>query len=256
MSTSPNLGITHLTQGQNQKHATVNAGFDRIDNAQHASLDVEMAATGDTLISLVDFQDNGRFDLVDLITTISANVTISVPAAPNRLFRMRNSTGAGPTYTVTLQVTGGAGVKVVLPADVWGLFYTDGTDIEEIGFTGNTSNLFLAAQKVKTISYSATTGALTPDFEATAVYEIDMDTNLVLNNPSPAPGTNESATFELILTQDVGGSNTLDTTASKYAFAGGVNPVLTTAGGAIDRIIFTYDSTNDLWHGTFIPDSK
>jgi hypothetical protein len=259
MPESPNLGIVHLTQGQNQKHATVNTAFDLIDNAQHREFAQAVDDDGDTTLSEANFQANGRFDITG---SLAQNENINLSASVSRLFRMQDSTTGG--FDVTCQVTGGGGDGVVLQKGVWMLLYTDGTDVTVVGFSSAISNTFLAAQKLReqTLTVSggvAISGALASiDWTLGAVMHLDVAENFTLDNPVSDPPAGESVSFEIILTHDVTGGHTItiDAGGDKYAFADGVEPVLSTGGGDIDRLIFTYDSVNDLYHGTFVANSE
>jgi hypothetical protein len=128
MATSPHLGITHLTEAQSQKHATVNTAIDAIDNSLHDWFDVAVDDDGDTDIGTdAEFQQNGLFDVTGALTS-AENINLS--ASIERGFLIRNSTTGG--YTVTVQVTGGGGAGVDIEVGVWYYLYSDGTDVHLI----------------------------------------------------------------------------------------------------------------------------
>lgn len=128
MAESPNLGILHLNEAQAQKHTTVNAGFDRIDNSLHETHTQAADADGNTDIgTTAEFQDHGRFDITGALT---ATENINLPTTVARWFMIRNSTTGGEV--VNVQVTGGGGAGVAIDAGVWYILHSDGTDVELI----------------------------------------------------------------------------------------------------------------------------
>jgi hypothetical protein len=89
---------------------------------------------------------------------------------------------------------------------------------------------------------AGTAGTITPDFAIGLDVTWTISSGVsVLNNPiNIKPG--QRGTFYLI--QDSGGSKTITTWGSKYKFPGGVKPVLSTAGGAIDTFTYSCDGAN------------
>lgn len=128
MAESPNLGIIHVEQFQSSKHATVNTGFDRIDNSMHQTKSTAVDDDLETDIgTTTQFQENGRFDITGALT---ANENINLPAGINRWFFIRNSTTGG--FVVTVQVTGGGGLGVIIESGTWYTLYTDAVDVTMI----------------------------------------------------------------------------------------------------------------------------
>ena len=124
MAVSPQLGITHLTQSQNQKHVTVNSAIDALDNAAHRTFTVALDNDGNTTIAESDFQGNMLFDCTG---TLSMAENVNLPTTVERLFLIRDSSTGG--FQVTVQVTGGGGASVAIESGTWYLLHSDGTDV-------------------------------------------------------------------------------------------------------------------------------
>lgn len=124
MATSPNLGITHLTQAQSQKHVTVNTAIDALDDAISALHSQALDDDGDTTLAEADFQSHQLFDLTGALTAVE---NLNLPTTTSRVFLMRDSSTGG--FQVTVQVTGGGGASVAIENGTWYWLYSDGTDV-------------------------------------------------------------------------------------------------------------------------------
>lgn len=90
---------------------------------------------------------------------------------------------------------------------------------------------------------NSTGSALTPNCDSTTMFRHVLNANLTLANPSNAR-SGMVITFHLI--QDGTGSRTVSW-GTKYKFAGGSTPSLSTASSAVDVLAFQYDSTDTVW---------
>jgi hypothetical protein len=126
MTTSPNLGITHVEGSQNNKHITVNEAIDKLDDAMNDQLSVDVSA-GATTLSTANFRAYFAFYLTG---APSGALDFTVPDSVKRFFFVRNDCG----QTVTVKRSSGATVAI---ADSDSRLLTnDGTDIVEAGAAG------------------------------------------------------------------------------------------------------------------------
>lgn len=95
MTTTPTLGITHLTTSQSNKYLTVNQALDAIDNALFASLDVDCTGGGSIPVSAANMKAYG---VLVLTGAPGAAFTLSLGAV-NRSLIIINLSG----YTATVQ---------------------------------------------------------------------------------------------------------------------------------------------------------
>jgi hypothetical protein len=84
------------------------------------------------------------------------------------------------------------------------------------------------------------------DLESNQVAKVTLAGNRTLDNPT---NMKDGATYILRVIQDSGGTNTL-AYGSAYKWAGGVAPVISPAGNAIDILTFVCDGTN--MYGTIV----
>ena len=94
-----------------------------------------------------------------------------------------------------------------------------------------------------TASHSANSGAYAPDFGAAAYHLISMNANMALNAPTnQAVGQSGS----LFFTQDNSGNRAISSYDGAWKFAGGTDPVLSTANGAVDRIDYVVKASGEI----------
>ena len=94
-----------------------------------------------------------------------------------------------------------------------------------------------------TASHSASSGAYAPDFGAAAYHLISMNSNMALNAPTnQAVGQSGS----LFFTQDGSGNRAISSYDGAWKFAGGTDAVLSTAGGAVDRIDYVVKASGEI----------
>ena len=94
-----------------------------------------------------------------------------------------------------------------------------------------------------TASHNANSGAYAPDFGAAAYHLINMNSNMALNAPTnQAVGQSGS----LFFTQDGSGNRAISSYDGAWKFAGGTDPVLSTANGAVDRIDYVVKASGEV----------
>ena len=117
MTTTPNLGITHVAASQAQKEVTLNDALSKLDLALTDTVDVSVAA-GNAMVGNADFRENIALKVTGAAV---AGRTVTVPAI-KRLFVVISD--VANTEDVTI-VRGAA--TVTLPAGATLICYTDGT---------------------------------------------------------------------------------------------------------------------------------
>lgn len=108
MSTTTNLGITHLTSGLKQPEIPVNDAFDDLDAITAGMLSKSVA--GNTNVNLTRAEAlNQYFKLTGALT---GNIEVRFPASGGgpRVIHVHNNTSGA--FTLTLTVAGGSGVAI------------------------------------------------------------------------------------------------------------------------------------------------
>jgi hypothetical protein len=125
MATSPNLGITHLTQAQNQKHVTVNDAIDALDNAftDHRTdlsfpADANYEPTGSIITASYSIDVGSDTDL-----TVTRDFIIP---DTSKSFLIENSTTGDQTIRV-IRTSGGTGIYIANGDRK--LLFCDGTNV-------------------------------------------------------------------------------------------------------------------------------
>jgi len=118
MVDTPNLEITEVATGQNQKEATINNAINDLENALTDTVDIDVSA-GDVTVT----DDQGHDNIVlDVINATAATRIITVPQF-KRLFVVHSDSGNTQSITVrrgTTDITG-------LTSGQTRIFYTDGS---------------------------------------------------------------------------------------------------------------------------------
>ena len=117
MTTTPNLGITHVAASQAQKEVTLNDALSKLDLALTDTVDVSVAA-GNAVVGDADFRENIALKVTGAAV---AGRTVTVPAL-KRLFVVISDVA----NTEDVSIVRGA-ATVTLPAAATLICYTDGT---------------------------------------------------------------------------------------------------------------------------------
>ena len=160
--------------------------------------------------------------------------------------------GTYGTATQTPQITTDAtgrvtGVSLVTIAPTFANVASKPTTLAGYGITDGasltTAQQFTAQQNVtmSTLTYAATVNT---NCNLSNVFYLAATGNFTLANPTN-PGS--GGCYVWFIKQDAAGSR-LITFGAKFKFAGGVAPTLSTASNAMDRLVCTYDATNDVYY--------
>lgn len=125
MGTTSHLAITTPADGVENLEQLLSDALEQVDQAMQG----ELAHTDTTSFSLSATEFTNEFHH-HLTGTASPAITLSVPAT-KRAFMITNDTGDD----LTVQVTGGLGVKVTLYDGEKAILYSDGADIHKANFT-------------------------------------------------------------------------------------------------------------------------
>jgi hypothetical protein len=125
MATTPNLGITHLTQGQNQKHVTVNDALDILDGAVAGY----SSGAGFDFPSDADFTPTATLVQASFSILIAGTITVArqwiVPLTPH-MYIIENATVSGDD---DIEIIGITGTGITLAHGDRKLLYCDGTNV-------------------------------------------------------------------------------------------------------------------------------
>ena len=129
-----------------------------------------------------------------------------------------------------------------------GIFLGSTTNHDVILRTNNTEQLRISNSGVVTVKKSSvgeidaltSASTITPDFAASNNFSVTLGTNATLANPSNLTAGQSGV---IAITQDSTGSRTL-AYGSKFKFAGGTAPTLTTTASAVDILTYYVESTS------------
>lgn len=159
MPQSPVLLYEHIVQGQGQKEVFSNEADDTLERKMTTQASVDVAGTGDFTFTNDQVRDL-RIELTGLLT---GNRDLNIPAR-NMLYQfINNTTGA---FTLTLQVTGGAGVSIDLSRGFTYWIWTDGVDVFDVSrelfdYVTDVATTYQALESDRKINGDTTGGAFT-----------------------------------------------------------------------------------------------
>jgi hypothetical protein len=245
----------------------LNAGvFTLLEHAIAGMVSVSVAAGNVTLSASNGAEDQARYAILNLTGTPPSARDVIVPAR-SKIYLVINSTSGGQTITVKTA----SGTGVTIPAGVAKFVYCDATNVEDVYAAAasadsatnadnadalggvaaaswarlNVAQTFTGAQRVSRVTLSNSGGNVAVNAALSNTFSLTMAGNWTLANPTnPVNGQ----VIRIIIKQD-GTGNRVITWGSKYAFPGGVTPVLSTAANSIDYASFEYDQAADLWIG-------
>lgn len=116
------LGVTKLTQGQSNAHATVNEALDVLDKAIAGRLELDL--TGETSVTLTGAQSTNH---ILHVTATDAACDLVVQAVAKGWIVVNDG-----SHTVTVKRAAQAGAPTVTAAQSKHL-YCDGTDVRAVG---------------------------------------------------------------------------------------------------------------------------
>ncbi len=265
------LRLTLQETGENDSTwgDVANAGvFQLLEDALSLMVSVSLTAGSVVLSATNGATDQARAMILDLTGTLGAARDVTVPSV-SKVYVVRNSTSG--SQTVTVKTAAGTGIVIPDASTIW--IWCDGTDC--YGFdvsnaaTADVATSALDADALNGIaasfyarldqggtdqsfsrSQSTTRQALTAGASVAVnanlsnSFYLQPNQNFTLSNPT---GGVDGSTIRIAI-QQPGGANYAITWGSAYKFAGGVQPTLTAANGAIDYFSFEKLTTN-VWIG-------
>lgn len=115
----------------------------------------------------------------------------------------------------------------------------------------STYNIFQKNQVILPVTL-VDAATLIPDADSSSFFKIDLSSNRILGNPA---NLRDGHLLQFRIKQDPTGNRTL-TYGTKYKFAGGTVPVLSTSANAVDFLSCIYDGTLDILICNLIKDIK
>lgn len=135
---TPNLGITHTLESQDQKVPTINSAFDNLELALTDILVKAMADANQTLTTTEGGEALGNL-VFQFTGALTANRNVNVPVN-KKLYIATDVTTGG--FTVTLKTSAGTGV--VLPkSPLYVICWCDGTNVISLGHLNTSGQLVL-----------------------------------------------------------------------------------------------------------------
>jgi hypothetical protein len=119
---------TNLDQANPEEGGSYDTWGDILD-ANRQIVDKAAGSTAtitDASGSITLTQDQSNHAVLKFTATLTGNLTVNTLAGKSRYWQVYNDTSGA--YSITFQVTGGAGASVVAPQGKWCLINTDGTD--------------------------------------------------------------------------------------------------------------------------------
>lgn len=123
MATTPNLGITHVIQQQNQPHVPINAGLDGLDIAIAGRASIDAAGSGNLTLTAAQ-QRNGTLEFTGTLTG-ARNIIVST----QKKWHIKNATTGAHALTVSRS----SGTGVVVAQNTWVEVLNDGANVVQVG---------------------------------------------------------------------------------------------------------------------------
>lgn len=250
MPDTPNLAITHVDPAQSNKTATLNEGFDELDEAI-AGLTTKVCTAGGT-ITLVTAE--WRNMVLKLTGTPAAGFNIVVPDGP-KLYIVVNSSGK----TATVKTAAGTGIAV--PTANIQVLYADGTNVIAINTASVAGAVTLAGEvtgpsgsnKVASIARLVETplddGTVTVnttlDFSVNSFHKITTATDALAYQLSTV-GVSNGQVVEIrsCITGALTTGPVFTTSSGAIKWTGASAPVSSVASGNVDVFRLKFDGTN------------
>jgi hypothetical protein len=127
MTTTANIGLTHIEPSQSQKEVTANENFDVIDKVAGGISTV--AVTGGSKVLTLD---EYAAAMIDLVGTLVSNLTVEFPAGLAKPWVVRNSTSGAFTVELEVLISGGPVALELDPGETM-LVFSDGEGLYSFG---------------------------------------------------------------------------------------------------------------------------
>jgi len=195
-----------------------------LEDAIAGAADIVVAGTDVTLSANDGADDQARMAVLNLTGSPGASRNILVPAL-SKPYIVINATG----FAQTIKTATGTGVTV--PNGSRQQLYCDGTNVAAV--TTPAALAFVTVTDGAIVTIDCTTGT-------NFIVTLAGNRTLAFSNPQ------DGQTIELWIKQDGTGNRTV-TWPGNVQFDPRVAPRLSTAAGAIDRFVLTYNATENRW---------
>lgn len=217
MTTTPNLGLTHIETNQGQKEVTANTFADGLDNAIAGFISIDVA--GDSDFTLDETQ--APLAILEFTGALTGNISVIIPTEEaNRKFIIHNATTGA--YTLTVKHDGSDGFIIKQGERRW--VYSDGEEIYPL----------IYHPRIKTIEFA---DPLVLDWSDAETIFVQLTADTTVEHTNAVPGQR----LILVVQQDSTGSR-LITWGSEVRFGTDIPSVtLTTDPDKQDKIGFVYN---------------
>ncbi|MDX1901895.1 MAG: hypothetical protein SFW66_07835 [Gammaproteobacteria bacterium] len=217
MTTTPNLGLTHIEANQGQKEVTANTFADGLDNAIAGFISIDVA--GDSDFTLDETQ--APLALLEFTGVLTGNISVIIPTEEaNKKFIIHNTTTG--EYTLTVKHDGSDGFIVKQGERRW--VYSDGAEIYPL----------IQYPRIKTVEFA---DPLVLDWSDAETIFVQLTDDTTVEHTSAVPGQR----LNLVLQQDSTGAR-LIIWGSEVRFGTDIPSVtLTTDPDKQDKIGFIYN---------------
>jgi len=222
MTTTTNLGITHVTSAQYQKEVTMNAALDSLDTAVAGRVSINFASDANLTLTAAQAL-NSIVELTDSGVVLTAARNVIVPTA-NKQWQFYN----GTARVLTIKTSGGTGIA--LSAGERALLYCNAVNVVRA--------VQKLAERITSIAYGTTIAC---DLNTTDIADVTLTDSTATINLS---GGTDGQPFIIRLRQDATGSRTV-TWGTMVRFSTTTpTPTLTTTASKLDYIAFRYNATD------------
>ena len=139
-STFTTLGIEKMATGENAGTwgDKTNTNLDIVNTAISGYVEQAVTSGGTTALSITDgaATSTAQNAVIKLTGTISGNSIVTVPDSVEKVYIVTNGTSGA--YTVQSKTASGTGITFGVSEKTTKLFYSDGTNIVDAGFSGGT----------------------------------------------------------------------------------------------------------------------
>jgi hypothetical protein len=134
------LGIEKMATGENAGTwgDKTNTNLDIVNTAISGYVEQAVTSGGTTALSITDgaATSTAQNAVIKLTGTISGNSIVTVPDSVEKVYIVTNGTSGA--YTVQFKTASGSGITFGVSEKTTKLFYSDGTNIVDAGFSGGT----------------------------------------------------------------------------------------------------------------------
>jgi hypothetical protein len=218
MTTTPNLGLTHIETNQGQKEVTANTFADGLDNAIAGFISIDVA--GDSDVTLDETQ--APLALLKFTGVLTGNISVIVPIeAANKKFIFHNETTGDYTLTVKHEEDSDG---FILKQGERRWAYSDGAEIYPL----------IHHPRIKTVEFA---DPLVLDWSDAETIFVQLTDDTTVEHTNAVPGQR----LNLVVQQDSTGTR-LITWGSEVRFGTDISSItLTTDADKQDKIGFVYN---------------